>query len=202
MTINPDDLPEQMKRMEEAAVGAFVTLFAPILCKFFSNHGVPWPDWEDLAFGCVEDIVLFKIHKFTSQGPGTFKAWVFCLARHRAADYWARRPPATEPLPSEVSSLPEESMDGRDEIRAAGVAAGLAELSEGDQAIIRLHHFENKSFAEIDGELQLPKDRARVRHHRALKRLKVYFSQQQPSTQAGAPLPRPPSLPSEDTPHG
>src|SRR5262249_58536287 len=130
------------------------------------------------------------------------KAGVLCLRRHRVGECWARRPPATEHLPSEVSSVPEESMDGRDEIRAAGVAAGLAELSEGDQAIIRLHHFENKSFAEIDGELQLPKDRARVRHHRALKRLKVYFSQQQPSTQAGAPLPRPPSLPSEDTPHG
>jgi RNA polymerase sigma-70 factor (ECF subfamily) len=163
----------RMAVSEEEAFVEFAKIFGPRLRAFFINRGLSVTDAEDLSVTCVTDISL-KVDKYTPVKEGGFAAWVFTLARHAMID-WLRRRRATEPLP-ETLATPDQFNDDEDEPNMEAILAvrdALSQLSEDDRTLILLRDLgEKSSYTEIGERLGLRTDAIRVRHHRALKKLK------------------------------
>jgi RNA polymerase sigma factor (sigma-70 family) len=168
-----EGLAARMAVAEEDAYAEFAVTFGPRLKAFFIRKGVARADAEELSVSCVTDIAL-KVNKYKLVRPGGFEAWVFTVARHLLID-WLRSRPDTEPLTDDFSSPPsgEDDYAAPDFVIAVAVREAMAQLSAADQSIIRLRHLESEStYEEIADYLGITPEAARVRHFRAMKRLK------------------------------
>lgn len=166
-----DSLAARMLALEEEAFTDFARVFGPRFRAYFIRRGLPVVDAEDLAVSCVTDIAL-KIEKYKPVAGGGFEAWVFTLARRALFDWWRERR-ATEPLPDDLPApLPGEPEEGELAVVEA-VRDAVAQLPEADQALIELRDLGGEyTYSEISQQLGLSPQGARVRHFRALKRLK------------------------------
>ena len=162
-----DQLPSRLKKLDEEAFRDFADEFGPRLRRYFLSLGSSHADAESLAVSCVSDIAVLKIDRFQDRGPGKFEAWVFRVAYHAWVDEQrGRLGPA---LPEEV--LDEPAVEPNPRLETA-VEAALAELSDGDRAVIvARYHADVSCFAEIGRQLGITESTARVRHHRAIRRL-------------------------------
>ncbi len=154
--------------------GAFLVLAAEYgrLFRWYFVRAT-MPEWtaEDLAVELMEDIVLFKIDRYHGDTDG-FHAWVVTLMRHTATDWWRKQKGATfEPIPDTMATeVPAEAIPDVETVLA--VRQALAQLGQADRRILELRHSaEERSLKEIAAVLQIPEGAARVRYHRAKKRL-------------------------------
>ena len=174
-----DDLPNRMVRLENSAFDAFAAEFGPRFRAYFLRRSLRLSEAEDLAASCVQDISLKVAQsQFVSQGTGSFETWVFTLLHHAFVD-WLRKPKPAELQGEEKLETPlfGSETDPDDDVCAA-VAEALDQISEVDRAIIALRDMENElTYEEIGQELHLATGTVRVRHHRALKRMKGVLSQ-------------------------
>ena len=95
-----EDLPVRLRNTEPAAFEEFAEYFGPRFRGLFLGKGLPPDEAEDLAATCITDIQL-KVDRYRQIPRGSFKAWVFVLARHALADWYrakqrtrTRRPPS------------------------------------------------------------------------------------------------------------
>ncbi len=168
-----EDLATRMLGFEEEAFIEFAEIFGPRLRAFFIRRGLNAGDAEDLSVSCVTDISL-KVNKYTTVREGGFTSWVFAVAHHSLADWW-RSHRASEPLPETLAAppLPDDESEGTSEVVLA-VRQALTLLSESDRAVILLREMgANYTYDEIGERLSIRTEAARVRHHRALKKLKA-----------------------------
>jgi|SRR2546423_11397689 len=168
-----EDLAARMAVAEEEAYGEFAVTFGSRLRAFFIRKGVADAEAEELSVSCITDIAL-KINKYKPFRTGGFEAWVFTLARHALTDWW-RSHRDTVPLSDDLTA-PAFNDDQDVEsnfVIAISVREAIAQLSAPDQLLIRLRHLESEStYAEIGHCLSISPETARVRHFRAMKRLK------------------------------
>jgi len=168
-----EKLADRLIDLDQQAFLEFSKVFGPRFKGLFSSSGIPNAEAEDMATSCITDIIL-KVHQYNHREKGSFKAWVMTLARNALTDWWRKNRPA-DSLPD---NLPEDIMLNHRIIRprndiTLAVRDSLARLSENDQSIIELRHSEpSYSYTEISEYLNITSEAARVRHHRALKRLK------------------------------
>jgi RNA polymerase sigma-70 factor (ECF subfamily) len=163
-----------MAAMEEDAYREFASFFGPRFRTFFLGRGLPATEAEDLAASCVTDISL-KVGKYRSLEGGRFEAWVYTLARRALIDRWRRRRPA-EPLPDDLAfPAPLEGDDSESLAEAVdALREAVAKLPEGDQALVHSRHLEgSEPFSDIAERLGIQPETARVRHHRAMRRLRA-----------------------------
>jgi RNA polymerase sigma factor (sigma-70 family) len=173
--MDPDfeQLPHRMASRDSDAYREFAAFFGPRLRGFFRSRGLGIVDAEDLAVSCVTDIAL-KVERYDPDRGGRFVAWVYTLASRSLIDWWRRKPP-TEPLPAQLPLLEvlNQNSSRLDEVVAA-VREAMAKLSERDQDLLRLRELGGMgSYKEIAEQLRIRPSAARVRHHRALRRLRV-----------------------------
>jgi RNA polymerase sigma factor (sigma-70 family) len=171
--IDIEDLARRMSAFDELAFKEFADMFGPRFKALFSRRGLPMAEAEDLSVSCVTDIAL-KVNKYRPTEGGSFEGWVFTLAHRYLIDWWrARR--ATVPLPDGLAYIPTSSEEFEPNLNAVfAVRDAMAQLSETDQLLIRLRNLgEEYSYDEIGRRLGLRADTARVRHFRAMKRLKI-----------------------------
>lgn len=109
-----------------------------------------------------------------------FRTWIFTIARRLAMNWLERRgPPADEQLERELPdplSSPERRALARDEARA--VERALRALSRGDAEVLLLSRYQDLSHAEIGEVVGCSADAAKMRVHRALKRLAVIMAEE------------------------
>jgi RNA polymerase sigma-70 factor (ECF subfamily) len=133
---------------------------------------------EDL----VQDVflkVLRKAERF--RGEGTFKGWLFNIARNIAFDHLrkARRQEADEL--DETTMEPQMADHRSAEQDAAGkqkvklVLQAMARLPAAVQEVIWLGRFEFDSYEELGQALSCNAGTARVRMHRAMEQLKSTY---------------------------
>ena len=133
---------------------------------------------EDL----VQDVflkVLRKAGRF--RGEGSFKGWLFNIARNMAFDHLRRaRRVETGELDAEVTG-PQLTDERSAEQDAAGkqkmgrVLAALGRLPAAVQEVIWLGRFEFDSYEELGQALSCNAGTARVRMHRAMEQLKSTY---------------------------
>ncbi len=125
----------------------------------------------------------------TYEHQGRFDAWLFRIAANLARDHARRMRRRRTSIESDVAAFEDDpaALDSlrplqhepdreiiRDEA-GARLNAGLDRLAEMDREIILLRHFSELSFREIADMLDIPLGTALARAHRALKRLKAEF---------------------------
>lgn len=166
-----DGLATRMAALEEEAFTQFAHIFGPRLRAFFVRRGLAESDAEDLAGSCVTDIAL-KVRHYRQIAEGGFGAWVFTLAHHALAD-WREAHVPTEPLSDDLATETVGDADESDLSVILAVEEALAKLPELDRSLIRLRLLKEdktyKAFLERNG---MSAGAARVRHFRALRKLK------------------------------
>jgi RNA polymerase sigma factor (sigma-70 family) len=171
--INMEDLARRIVELDESAYNEFADIFAPRFRALFSRRGLTRTDAEDLAASCVTDIAL-KVKQYRTQKDGGFKAWVYTLAHRELIKWWRSRHPAdslSETLAAEPPA--DEELDSDSELTSA-VKDAMAQLSEGYRAIIKIKDMGGEqTYAEVGEALGVCEGTARVRHHRALRRLQA-----------------------------
>jgi RNA polymerase sigma factor (sigma-70 family) len=160
-----------MLSQEEEAYAEFADTFGPRLRAYFVSRGLVLADAEDLAVSCVTDIAL-KVDRYRQSVGGGFEAWVFTLARHALSD-WRRTQLPTEPLDESllVGGAGEDKEEKSDIVFA--VREALERLPDADRMLILLRDLEGEhSYQEIGERMNIRQETARVRHSRALAKLK------------------------------
>jgi len=143
------------------------------LRALFIRSGLSTTEAEDLAVSCVTDIAL-KAGQYHQVPGGSFAAWVFTIARHALASWW-RKNRSTEELPDDLVA-PEPGPEEAATVSAivAAVREAVAKLPEADQRLLRLRDLESREpYAEIARQMSLQIETTRVRHLRALQKLRT-----------------------------
>lgn len=138
--------------------------------------------------GHAEDVVqevFLKILKSAKgfRNEGTFKGWMYNIARNATFDYLRQNRRHGDPAePGEyLDSLQvdelsaEQSAEGRQ--RMGYLVEALATLPSHFQEIIWLGRFEFDSFKELGQALDCKAGTARVRMHRAMQQLNLAFAE-------------------------
>lgn len=129
---------------------------------------------EDL----VQDVFLKILKRArTYRGDGSFKAWLYLIARNLTFDYLRKSSRRGAEVPAELST-DERLIDRRSAEQAAAgeqdmrvVAAALAGLSTAAQEVIWLGRFEFDNYEDLGQALGCKPGAARVRMHRAMQQL-------------------------------
>lgn len=132
---------------------------------------------EDL----VQDVFLKVLRKAGSfRGEGSFKAWLFNIARNDALNHLRKSGRRNTDLPGEDAM--EQLVDHRSAEQAATgkqaaslVLAALAKLPAAAQEVIWLGRFEFDNYEELGRALDCNAGTARVRMHRAMTQLKSTY---------------------------
>ena len=135
---------------------------------------------EDL----VQEVFLRMLSKAGSfRGDGSFKAWMFNIARNVAIDH-KRRAKRYTGTDTDPETVPPPLIDSRSaEQAAAGTESmqrlieALAVLPDGVREVIWLGRFEFANYDELGVALDCSAGTARVRMHRAMKQLNQSFLQ-------------------------
>ena len=132
----------------------------------------------------VQEVFLKILRKAGSfRGEGTFKAWMFNIARNATMDYLrkSKRQGNTTPLDSFTDTLlvdhrtAEQAAEGSQNLGMLEKA--MARLPEHFQEVIWLGRFEFNSFDELAQALGCKTGTARVRMHRAMQQLNLAFAE-------------------------
>lgn len=146
-------------------------------CRQMTRHSA---QAEDLA----QEVFLRLLRKAGSfRREGSFKAWMFNIARNVTLDYLRKakydRPPADDPMGEQLA---EQLIDHRSAEQAAAgqqniqlVTQALASLPAAMREVIWLGRFEFDSFEELGRALGCKTGTARVRMHRAMQQLHTEF---------------------------
>lgn len=125
----------------------------------------------------AEDLVqqtFLRVHEARAAFDArlSFRTWIFTIARRLAINFMERERRVGSPLAEELvdrQPTPEEQVVARSEVRRLQDA--LAGLSDDDATIVLLAKFEGLTSDELGQVLECSADAAKMRLHRALRRL-------------------------------
>ncbi len=131
-----------------------------------------------LAEDVVQDVFLKILKRAgTFRGDGSFKAWMFHIARNEALNQLRiakrRNTTPTDPLVLDAELVDgrsaEQAATGREALESLGLA--LASLPVAAREVIWLGRFEFDGYDDLAAALGCTPATARVRMHRAMKKL-------------------------------
>jgi RNA polymerase sigma factor (sigma-70 family) len=166
-----DEIARKVRAGEPEGFSAFAETFGALILRRYLYHGLAMSEAESLAVTAVSDIAL-KVDRFSPRGPGSFRAWVLHSADNLLRDQLRQRRPR---LLADASFLA-APMEPEDEARVDGLAqavrSAIAELGEPDRTIVSARLEDpDRTFTQIGAAVGLEESTARVRYHRALKKL-------------------------------
>lgn len=141
---------------------------------------------KDLLEDIVQDSIERALMKLTQfdKSKGTFNAWVSRLAKNVFIDY-TRKNGKYVFINHEFAHIIEDENDYFEiEEREVAVLFALEKLKERDKNLIKMRHFDNLSFEEIENLTGIPEKSVPVYIMRARKELKKYFMELQISSAA------------------
>lgn len=173
-----DPTVEAAQRGDDWAGPALVTLLLPTLMGYVKEIGrdLSTADQEQ----AIERAVLRSVDRIDQYDPSRaqFSTWVRGALRYAVLDILREKGGTADELVAELphwlEAPPGESSDGAP---SEALTWSLLKLSVPDQIIISLRDFENLSYSEIAKRLGggVTEGACRVRHHRALARLKTHL---------------------------
>lgn len=179
-----DNLALRMAALEETAFDEFGREFGPRLWAYFGRLGLTPADAESLAVTCITEVAMKAAH-YSPREQGSFMGWVYKIAYHQLVD-WKRQNPHTFDEAVVLDQLiqpdsPPES-SGSDSVTThpclyVAVHEALNDLPELDRRIVELRDFGGGySYEEVGNILRISPGTARVRHHRAYRKLERILS--------------------------
>ncbi len=137
-----------------------------------------WVGDPQLASDLTQETFLRVHHARHRYRPGApVGPWVLTIARRLSIDALRRRGAATDRLTRE-GELPEPPPppaddDGDASALVAAVRAAVADLPEGQRAVVAMHKLDGVPLAQVAEALGIQEGAARVRAHRGYERLRA-----------------------------
>ena len=202
------NLPSRLLARDPDAYLDLANTYGPGLRTYALRKGIPKGDAEDAAL----DVLLWvysHIERFEqADGEAGFERWMFSHAKWAAVRYLKVRS-LTMPLETGAADLDGNRSPSKEEIRwaeewfaaqrderqgdedkgsdARAVAILVERLSPADREILHLREFGlQASYAEVAAKLGIQEGTARVRHKRAVDRLKCLVAGEPPAPDESA----------------
>ncbi len=171
-----DELSRLIIRAQNGDNEAFGEIYNLFLQRIFRFIHFSVNDYE-LSWDLTQNTFLKAwkaIEKFSTK-KGSLQAFLFAIARNLVIDWYRKKKDIllrhiSEPV---VSADFEERLV-RDE-QGQALRAAINKLEPQDKEIIMLRYFEEMTFAEVAKIVGKREGAVRVRAHRALKSLRLYF---------------------------
>jgi RNA polymerase sigma-70 factor, ECF subfamily len=172
--VQPSSLPNEAQLIQAAQreASAFTPLYrhyvTPVYRYLYSRTGNA-ADAEDLTAQTFLE-ALQGLPRYRHRGQ--FAAWLFTIARRRAADHYRRQPIL---LPLDELLTPADDDEPLSQVVHAETLAQLhalvSGLDEGEVELLRLRYAAGLTFAQIAATLRLREGAVKMRLHRLLARL-------------------------------
>lgn len=196
--LNDIQFIEQLKSGDQGAFKVLFDRLSPKLCAFILRYGVNSHDAEELTAD-----TMLKVHKairgFDLAGSAKLTTWVFEIAKNTTIDHLRQRQSAEKKFPIEpMASVAEQDFGNKRaaqrQLRSStnrplapesgaepssqviALRKALNSLSEEDQDILRMKTI--MSYEEISQVLDVAVGTLRVRHSRAVARLKEAYGKE------------------------
>jgi RNA polymerase sigma-70 factor (ECF subfamily) len=174
---NPDDQPA-MDQLDAAVVAALYVEHAEELRRFL--QGILRD--AQLANDCLQATFVKLVEQGNKTREETRKAWLFRVAYHEALAY-RRREAVGEKIVQRVAWTSNGAASPADEPAARfesvlAVRAALDELPPEQRQVVRMRIYEEKTFAVIAEELQIPLGTALARMRSAMIKLQTILVKQ------------------------
>jgi RNA polymerase sigma factor (sigma-70 family) len=170
-----DEIARRMKTGDPDAFPEFADTFGERLRWTYLRRGLSPADAESLAVSVVGDIVV-KIDRFTEQGPGSFTRWANQVAFNALRDQFRHRLDLLDD-PSAVADRADDPDAGSAELIQT-VRVAIDGLDETDRLIVAARLDDpHQTYAQLGAQVGLEAGAARVRYHRALKKLAPLLEQ-------------------------
>jgi RNA polymerase sigma-70 factor (ECF subfamily) len=180
--VNSADFLAELQTGLQAAFDRLVDrLLSPLFRFLAGDMNIPESDAEELAADVLM-VVHAKVSGFRFSERAKLTTWIFQVAKNRAIDYHRRsKPDSCELSDSVVGSDTEKAgtYTNRNPHLHTWLANELAGLSEQDRQILNWRALDY-DFAQIANWLGMAEGTARVRHKRALDKLKAAAERQVP----------------------
>jgi len=175
-----EDMAQGIEAGQEKAFEEFFRFFSPRFRAFFLAGGLPQSDADDLAVSCADDIAMkvWQGKKYDRKKCGGFLPWVFTLMGHERASWWRewfRKRTDQVALAPELSATdpPEDEVLRKAAIEVA-IEDAKALVPMIDREIVTLRYSRNGySFPDIGDLLGMSASSVRVRHWRALRKMRA-----------------------------
>jgi len=163
------------RQRDQIAFGRLFEHFAPRIKRWLISRGLPGLVAEELA----QETMLSVWRKGSLFDPNRANAstWIFSIARHQAIDYHRRDHSALHDPESGIDAETASDLNGSDDVLSqaedeARLLSSFSSLSADHMQVVRLAYFQDKSHAEIAGELGLPLGTVKSRLRLALEKLR------------------------------
>jgi RNA polymerase sigma-70 factor, ECF subfamily len=166
-----DDLVTR-SREDSRAFADLYDQYLPHVYRYFLSKVSSQADAEDLT----SQVFLAALESFPRyQHRGHFHAWLFSIARHKAADYYRRQNPQA---PFEKTRLEDTSLHTllsevvvKDELLR--LAELITKLNEQEQELLRLRYAARLGFKEIARLMQRTEGAVKMSLYRLLEQLEM-----------------------------
>jgi len=169
------DLFERIAAGDRDAFGLFYDRYAPVLFGFCVRILKDARDAEDVLQEAF--VQVWRDAGRFDPARASVKTWLFTIARSRALDRWRSRRSVEHRFPAaENESLDRAGADDGGQEAAAMrdyVGRCLAQLSENEQAVLRLAYFDGYTQEEIAARLNEPLGTVKSRTRSGLTKLKA-----------------------------
>ena len=178
--INDAKFLQQLQAGDQVAYKLLFNRIFPKLCAFISRFGVNDQDAEEITVD-----TMLKVHKavrtFDPDGGAKLTTWIFEIAKNKVIDYKRRpAPPELRSLDSERDLKDEQALQQDDGLspnpNILRLRRALDSLGPEDQDILRTRQV--MSYEEIAEVTNASVGALRVRHNRAVNRLKKAFEEE------------------------
>jgi RNA polymerase sigma-70 factor (ECF subfamily) len=165
-------------RSDPAAFAPLYHRYATSIYRYLWRQVRDEDDANDLT-AQVFTRAIEHIHQYRPRPGGTFRAWLFAIARNALTDHWRRARPSApfDPAGSaahDPDPLPEERASHRDEFDR--LLRALGQLPASQRAMIELR-LEGLTTAEIAAALDLTVPAVKTAQTRAYKRLRTLLQE-------------------------
>jgi len=179
-------LVERVQRLEPESWRRLVDLYGPIVYRWCRRWNVPAGDAEDL----VQEVfrrVAGGVGKFEHAGDGSFRGWLWTIARNVANDYFTRRRDAPlaaggstqqlviQQIPDRDAASAADLSDERSRILHAALATIQGDFQEQTWQIFWRSAIDGHDTATIAADLGLTHRAIRQAKHRVMQRLREQF---------------------------
>lgn len=133
---------------------------------------------EDIATDLTQDVFVGlwgSLPNFSYRSRAEFYAYVFQIVRRTLARHYGNKHTQGEKERVDVDEALFPS-NGSDESSRLDVRRALLTLDPVSRDVVVLHHWSGYTFGEIGEMLGSEESAVRVRHHRAMKKLKSHFA--------------------------
>ncbi len=180
--------PEQEEKLLKAAQAgnrdAFGTLYdalLPGLYGYIRARMTSDAEAQDVVSEAILTVVK-KLSDFRWRHPGSFRAWVFQIARRELTDFYRQNGSLATPIEAVDESIPDLQPDLETAMlhseSHADLAAMISRLSERKREVVTLRYFGGLRNAEIAVVLNLDERTIAAHLSRALDELQSAFTRQ------------------------